>query len=130
MSDLLSIARRFLTAGPGGKGEKGGKPPGGDTFSPISPFPHPGEGGESAPALAGAEPWNPAAALRLVFDADALVERLSIDGRLPAVQAAAAMLVSALAARDMETVRFAAGEFAAAVRAAALQKDPAAPQAT
>ena len=74
--------------------------------------------------------WAQGEANRLMEAADALVERLGTDGRLPAVQAAAAMVVSALAARDMETVRFAAGEFAAAVRAAALQKDPAAPQAT
>jgi hypothetical protein len=51
-----------------------------------------------------------------MFDADALVEQLGIDGRLPAVQDAAAMVTSAHAMRDMETLRLAIAEFTVVVR--------------
>jgi hypothetical protein len=69
--------------------------------------------------LSPAEPWDSATAIRLTEAADALVGRLGVDGRHPDVQAAAGVVVSALAARDLETVRFAVAEFVAAVRAAA-----------
>jgi hypothetical protein len=55
-------------------------------------------------------------AIRLMFDADALVEQLGIDGRLPAVQDAAAVVTSAFATRDMETLRLAVAEFGVVVR--------------
>ena len=48
--------------------------------------------------------------------ADALVERLGVNGSRPEVTAAAAMVVSAHATRDMETLRFAVAEFTAIVR--------------
>jgi hypothetical protein len=66
--------------------------------------------------LSPAEPWDAEAALRLAHDADSLVGQLGVSGRHPAVADAAAMVVSALATRDMETLRFAAAEFAAVVR--------------
>src|SRR5262249_6429101 len=55
--------------------------------------------------------WDGAEAVRLMARADGLVERLGIDGRHPDVAAAASMVVSAHATRDLETVRFAVGEF-------------------
>jgi hypothetical protein len=61
--------------------------------------------------LSPAEPWNLDTAIRLMDEADALVEQLSVDGRHPAI-AAAAMVSSAFATRDRETVRFAVAEFA------------------
>jgi hypothetical protein len=128
VSDLLSIARRFLPAGPGEKGEKGEKPPAGALLSPIPPFSHPSAGGEVTPTLAGAEPWDQRTALRLLLDADTLVERLGIDGQLPTIREAAAVVTSALATRDLETVRLAVAEFEAVVRgvAASRRETPAA----
>jgi hypothetical protein len=61
--------------------------------------------------LSPAEPWDAATAHRLAVDTDALVEGLNVDGRHPAIQEAAAMVVSALETRDLETVRFACSEF-------------------
>jgi hypothetical protein len=66
--------------------------------------------------LSVAEPWDADSAQRLIDGADALVERLGVDGRHPAVAAAAGVVTSALAMRDMETVRFAVAEFIAVVR--------------
>jgi len=61
--------------------------------------------------LSPAEPWNLATAIRLMHDADTMVEQLGVSGRHPAVADLAAMVVSAFATRDMETVRFAVTEF-------------------
>lgn len=66
--------------------------------------------------LSPKEPWNPQAAIRLMHEADALVERLGVSGGHPAVAEAAAMVSSALAARDMETIRLAVVEFAVILR--------------
>jgi hypothetical protein len=68
------------------------------------------------PTLTGNEPWDRQIALGLLADADALIERLGVDGRHPTVRDAAAMVASAFATRDLETVRFAVSEFAALVR--------------
>jgi hypothetical protein len=66
--------------------------------------------------LSGRVAWDQGEALRLLFEADELVERLGVSGRHPEIAAAAAVVDSALATRDLETVRFAVAEFAAAVR--------------
>jgi hypothetical protein len=66
--------------------------------------------------LSPVEPWNLAMAIRLMHDADALVEQLGVSGRHPAIADAAAMVTSAHATRDMETIRFAVAEFALFVR--------------
>jgi hypothetical protein len=58
-------------------------------------------------------------------DADSLVERLGIGGRHPAVRDAAAMVTSAHATRDMETLRFAVSEFTVVVRGVARERVPA-----
>lgn len=68
------------------------------------------------PPLAGEETWDPVVASRLVFDADALVANLGVDGRHPAVAGAAAAVVSAHATHDLETLRFAVSEFVTVVR--------------
>ena len=69
------------------------------------------------------DPWDQSAALRLMFDADTLVERLGVDGRHPAIAAAAARAAGAYAARDMTALRRALTEFAAAVRPARSSSD-------
>lgn len=115
MSDLITIARRFLGTGSGEKGDKGEKPPT-TPFSPLSPFSHPHGGQEPDPPLVGAEPCDQRVALRLIADADALLERLGVDGQHPAVASAAAMVTSAHATRDLETLRFAVAEFTVVVR--------------
>jgi hypothetical protein len=46
-----------------------------------------------------------------MFDADSLFEELKINRQVPAIQSAAAMVVSALSTRDMETLRLAVAEF-------------------
>jgi hypothetical protein len=74
--------------------------------------------------LARAEPWDLPTALRLMHDADSLVEQLGVSGRHPAVAAAAATVASALTTRDMETLRFAVAEFAAVVRELARKQSP------
>jgi hypothetical protein len=66
--------------------------------------------------LSLAEPWNADTAIRLMSEADALVERLHVDGQHPAIMAAAAMVTSAHATHDLETVRFAVVEFITLVR--------------
>jgi hypothetical protein len=70
----------------------------------------------SEPRLKGGQPWDRRVALRLMEAADALVERLGVDGRHPAVAGAAAMITSAYVTRDVKTVRFACAEFEAVVR--------------
>src|SRR5262245_16678586 len=57
--------------------------------------------------LSPAEPWDQKTAIRLMSDADDLVGRLGVDGRHPEITDAAAVVTSALATRDLETVRFA-----------------------
>jgi hypothetical protein len=63
-----------------------------------------------------AEPWDQREALRLMFDADTLVERLRVDGRHPDIQAAAAIVSSAYETCDLKAVRFACSEFMVLVR--------------
>ena len=65
---------------------------------------------------AGNESWDQREALRLMAEADALVERLGVDGLHPVVADAATVVGSAFAARDLATVRFACSQFAAMVR--------------
>ncbi len=67
---------------------------------------------------APSDPWDQPAALRLMFDADTLVERLGVDGRHPAIAAAAARAAGAYAVRDMTALRLALTQFEAAVRPA------------
>jgi hypothetical protein len=71
---------------------------------------------EHAAELACGELWDPCEAARLMADADAVVERLGVDGRHPEITQAAARVVAAHATRDLETVRFACSEFVAVVR--------------
>ncbi len=66
--------------------------------------------------LSPCEPWKASTALRLMAEADALVERLGVSGLQPEVADGAAMVTSAFETRDVETLRFAAGEFALMVR--------------
>ena len=66
--------------------------------------------------LSGNEPWNRRVAIKLMADADALVERLGVNGRHPDVRNAAAMVASASDTRDLETLRFAVTEFKLVVR--------------
>ncbi len=72
--------------------------------------------GTAAALLSGQEPWNVRVALQLMNDADAMVERSGVDGRHPVVKESAAMVASAFVTRDMETLRFAFGEFTTLVR--------------
>ncbi len=67
------------------------------------------------PAAARAT-WHQQMALRLMFEADGLVEKLGVDGRHPVVADAAALVVSAHAVRDMAALRLALCEFETAVR--------------
>jgi hypothetical protein len=73
--------------------------------------------------LSPGEPWNTTTALRLMNEADALAERLSVSGRHPEMADAAAMVTSAFATPDLETVRFAVGQFTALVRKHATKRD-------
>ena len=78
---------------------------------------------EALPALVatlgGVEPWDGETALRLMESADAVVGRLGVDGTRREITDAAAVVVSAHAARDLETLRFAVTEFLVSVRFAA-----------
>ena len=67
-------------------------------------------------ALSPSEPWDELEALLLMTEADALAARLSVSGVDSQVAAAAAMVASAYAARDLETIRFACLEFGVVVR--------------
>lgn len=69
------------------------------------------------------DPWDQPAALRLMFDADTLVERLGVDGRHPAIAAAAARAAGAHAARDMTALRLVLTQFEAVVRPARSSSD-------
>jgi len=66
----------------------------------------------------GSESWDQSAALRMLFDADTLVEQLEVDGRHPEIAAAAARVSDAFVAHDMPALRRALGEFETAVRRA------------
>ncbi|QDU23914.1 hypothetical protein [Urbifossiella limnaea] len=55
-------------------------------------------------------------AVRLLTDADTLVERLRVSGTRPEVNAAAAMVCRAYATGDLAAVRFAVAEFERVVR--------------
>jgi hypothetical protein len=72
--------------------------------------------------LTPAEPWNLEAAIHLLHEADSLVERFGVSGRHPAVADAAAMVASAFATGDMETVRFAVAEFTALIQKLACRR--------
>jgi len=72
--------------------------------------------------LSGNEPWDSRVALALMRAADAMVEHLGVDGRRPEIRAAAALVGSAFAAHDLETVRFACSEFGVVVRAVAARR--------
>ncbi len=69
--------------------------------------------------LCEVEPWDGKTALGLMESADALVGRLGVDGTWPEIADAAAVVVSAHATKDMETLRFAVTDFIVAVRFAA-----------
>lgn len=64
----------------------------------------------------GRATWDQSAALRMMFDADTLVERLGIDGRHPEIAAAAARVTAAHMTRDMLSLRRAVSEFETTVR--------------
>lgn len=66
----------------------------------------------------GPVPWDQRRAVRLMYDADTLVERLDVDGTDPEVRSAAALVASAYATRDMETMLYAVNEFEVEVRRA------------
>ncbi|MCI0703589.1 MAG: hypothetical protein L0241_21115 [Planctomycetia bacterium] len=66
--------------------------------------------------LTGLEPWHTPTALALMHEADGLVGELGVDGRHPAIQSAADVVVNAHATRDLKTVRFAVAEFERVVR--------------
>ena len=74
--------------------------------------------------LSPGEPWNPGVAIRLMHDADTLVEEMGVSGRHPAIADAAATVTSAFATRDMETLRFAMSEFVSVVRRVAHEGVP------
>ncbi len=103
MSSLMELARRVVAqSGPatpspnavGEKGDKGGKTTHSEPFSPLSPF-SPTDGSAELPSLSGNEWWDVRVARKLMDEADALVERLGVDGRHLAISDAAAMVVSA-----------------------------------
>jgi hypothetical protein len=60
--------------------------------------------------------WDQSVALRLMFDADTLVEQLAVDGRHPEIAAAAARVCDAHLARDARTLHQALSEFEMIVR--------------
>lgn len=62
------------------------------------------------------ESWDQSAALRMLFDADTLVEQLAVDGRHPEIAAAAARVSDAHLARDARTLRRMLSEFETVVR--------------
>jgi hypothetical protein len=72
----------------------------------------------------GNEPWDSRVALALMDTADALVEGLGVDDRHPEVRDAAAMVTSAHATRDLETLRLAVGEFTVVARTLASAGPP------
>ena len=107
MRNLVEVARRYLT-----------RPPERVTavspFAPFIPLSHLSGPGEVFPV--GHEPWDEREARVLVGACRASVIRLGVDTEDPELAAAAAVVTSAMATRDMETVRFACSEFAVAIR--------------
>jgi hypothetical protein len=77
---------------------------------------------EPAVNVLPSEPWDARTAIVLMRDADGLVERLGVDGRVPAVSKAAATVVSAFASCDLDAVRFTISEFVALVRRLASER--------
>lgn len=69
--------------------------------------------------LGRAGPWDGAAAVRLMAEADGLVERLGADGRHPFLIAAAERVVGAYATRNPEALVFTVRAFTERVRTAA-----------
>ncbi len=67
--------------------------------------------------------WDQQAAIRMMFDADTLVESLGVDGRHPAITATVAQVSRAHAAQNMGALRFALGEFTTLVRKLAVQSE-------
>ena len=65
--------------------------------------------------MSGPEPWDTRVALRLMEEADGLVERLGVNGQHPAVADAAAMVERSHATRDLGTLRSAVAQFTALV---------------
>jgi hypothetical protein len=63
-----------------------------------------------------AEPWNPAAALHLMDQADASVEQSGVSGTHPEVWAAAQAVCASYAAKDLAGVRAACRAMTAVVR--------------
>lgn len=119
MSTLMELARRVARStalAVGEKGDKGEKPVAPVPFSPLSPFSHPDGAAGATLTLPGNEPWDRRVAMKLVCDADALVGSFGVSGNHPAIRDAAALVGSAFDTRDLETLRFAVSEFAAAVR--------------
>ncbi len=106
MADLMEIVRAALARSVKETEERGISPAPAPTTDPLTPF------ATFAPPTA----WDQRQANRLMQDADALVEHLGVDGRDPEVKSAAAMVESANATRDMETLLYALAEFDVAVR--------------
>jgi hypothetical protein len=67
-------------------------------------------------AYLAAEPWDLAAALHLMDQADAAVEQSGVSGTHPEVRAAAAAVCAASAAKDLAVVRAACAAMTTAVR--------------
>jgi hypothetical protein len=65
------------------------------------------------------ELWDAQEAVRLMTNADAVVNRLGVDGRSPEISQAAVRVVAAYAIRDLETLRFACSEMEVAARRSA-----------
>lgn len=125
MADLMEIARqsraRRRRESRGSKESKESPPSGGSgtSFDCFSCFP------------CGPVPWDQREALRLIEDADALVERFGVSGTISEVRAAAGAVSSAFATRDLETLRRACAEFEDTIlqirRRRAVTKDERAP---
>jgi hypothetical protein len=116
VSDLIAIARQFLAARSGEKGDKGEKPcEAPPPFSPLSPF-YPAAGDPPRGAsLTGFEVWDEYQAGQLIEGVEALVAGLDVGDR-PELRDAAVMVAAARGTRDMETVRFACSEVVAVAR--------------
>jgi hypothetical protein len=106
VADLMEIARRTRDRKRKESEQSKESPPTPEALPPFACFP------------SGPVPWNQQQAVRLTHDADTLVERLGVGGTDPEVQSAAALVVSANATCDTETLMFALAEFASVVRRA------------
>ena len=107
MADLMEIARRTRDRTRKESKQSKESPPPAEGPDPFACFPC---------LSSGPVQWNSEEASRLMSDADTLVERLGANGTNPEVRAVAALVASAYATRDVETLRFACAEFQAAVR--------------